>query len=133
MRNKNKKEIKNGSDLEELLKEKNLTEEEIEKANYEWGIIETMLEMEPHCGIEVIRKTVDMCIIHIEENNEYYVANMEQTLNGLKNILNVDMFDSKEMIIELRTENKKLRKEILQLKNKIIAVEEENKKFKENK
>lgn len=133
MKNKNRKEIKNCNDVEELLKEKNLTNEEIEKANYEWNLIETMLEMEPNCDIEVIRKTVDMCIIHIKRDDTYYIANTEQTLTGLKDILNIEMYDSRGMILTLQTENKKLRKEILQLKNKIIAVEEENRKLKENK
>ncbi len=84
-----------------------------------WNKIQIVLKNCPKCGIKVIRKDIDACYIVMEEVEQAFEANMQDTLRGIQEILGIKALSSEELIIELQLQLKKKDKEIAELKRKI--------------
>lgn len=81
-----------------------------------WDKIQIILKNCPKCGIKVIRKDIDACYIVMEEVEQAFEANMQDTLRGIQEILGIKALSSEELIIELQLELKKKDNEIAELK-----------------
>lgn len=113
--------IRNKGEIE-MIDNRELTAEEIEKANKNWETIETIMEAIPYSGIKPTRIDTDRCVIYVEDIKTYFEASMENALYGIKQKLGIEILSDKELVIELRTENKRLRRRIEELQKQISEV-----------
>lgn len=106
----------------EMIENRELTVEEVEKANKNWETIETIMETMPYCGIKPTRIDTDRCVIYVEDIKTYFEASTENALYGIKQRLGIEILSDKELVIELRTENKRLRRRIEELQKQMSEV-----------
>lgn len=109
---------------------KELTVEEIKKANKTWKIIKKIKKCMSNCGIIATRIDTNKCVIYVREIDTHFEESMENTLDRMISRLIVELMSNKELISQLRISNKQLEYKVEKLQEEIIRIETEQKQNK---